>query len=155
MLDSMNPSSDLRTPYWVDLSDIPEGGRKTVYWGDWPIYIAHRTPKEIAAARKFYQEYAHWPRHPLEETDQERVTREQWLVVIGLDPWGDCLVTGQHPDENRGKWGGWYSPCSGRSYDTSGRAFGDYGWGGLNLYVPPYRFTSDTEIAFPHQRKSH
>ena len=49
----MNPSSELRTPHWVDLSDIPEGGRKTVYWGDWPIYIAHRTPEEIASTVGF------------------------------------------------------------------------------------------------------
>jgi len=113
MLDSMNPSSDLRTPYWVDLSDIPEGGRKTIYWGHWPIYIAHRSPEEIAAARKWDEDNAGWRYYPFGERDEERVQRDQWIVVIGRDFIHDCYLAGQQPTENRGKWGGWYSPCSG------------------------------------------
>jgi ubiquinol-cytochrome c reductase iron-sulfur subunit len=153
MLDSMNPSSDLRTPHWVDLSDIPEGGRKTVYWGRLPIYIAHRTPEQNASVKRWDEEYAGWTYHPFGERDEERVQREEWSVVIGRDSMRDCLVTGQDPKEDRGEWGGWHSPCSGISYDTSGRAhmWEDY----FNLWVPSYRFTGDTEIAFPHQYGSH
>ncbi len=152
MLDSMNPSSDLRTPHWVDLSDIPEGGRKTVYRGRLPIYIAHRTPEEIAAAKSSDDKYGHWPRHLFGERDEARVQREKWLVVIGLDPWNGCLVTGQNPGENRGKWGGWHNPCTGYSFDTSGRTRREHS--SFNLPVPSYRFASDSEIVFPYQIKS-
>ena len=71
-------------------------------------------------------------------------------AMIGWDFLGDCIVSGQEPEEERGNRGGWHSPCSGFSFDPSGRV---RGWEKYyNLYVPPYRFTSDTEIAFPHQR---
>ncbi len=46
--------------------------------------------------------------------------------------------------DDRGPYGGWFCPCHGSIYDTSGRI--RQGPAPLNLIVPPYEFTSDTAI---------
>ena len=144
MLDSMNPSSETLTPLQVDLSDIPEGGRTTVYFGLLPIYIAHRTPQEIESVRTWDKKYENRTRHPFGERDERRVHRDEWLVVIGVEPITACHVDGQTPSESRGEWGGWYSSCSGLSFDGSGRA---KLWDESdNLKVPIYRFVGETRI---------
>ena len=44
----------------------------------------------------------------------------------------------------RGEWGGWFCPCHGSQYDTSGRV--RHGPAPANLTVPPYAFESDSKI---------
>lgn len=153
LLGSLNPSAAVLTPEWVDLSDLPPGHRKTVHWGPMPIFIAHRTAEEIAQARALDDEYKERTYHPFGEPDESRVQRAEWVVVQGQQPFGNygrCRLSGQKAGEFRGELGGWYDPCYRRAYDTSGRIMAWHEW--ANLWVPPYRFTGDTEIAFPYQR---
>jgi ubiquinol-cytochrome c reductase iron-sulfur subunit len=51
---------------------------------------------------------------------------------------------GQKTGQSRGEFGGWFCPCHGSHYDTSGRI--RKGPAPLNLPVPPYSFTTDTQI---------
>jgi ubiquinol-cytochrome c reductase iron-sulfur subunit len=44
----------------------------------------------------------------------------------------------------RGEYGGWFCPCHGSVYDTSGRI--RQGPAPANLPVPPYRFLQDSLI---------
>jgi ubiquinol-cytochrome c reductase iron-sulfur subunit len=46
--------------------------------------------------------------------------------------------------EPRGDFGGWFCPCHGSHYDTSGRI--RRGPAPTNLEVPPYEFVSDTTV---------
>ncbi|MEO8557713.1 MAG: Rieske 2Fe-2S domain-containing protein, partial [Rhodospirillales bacterium] len=46
--------------------------------------------------------------------------------------------------DERGEFGGWFCPCHGSQYDTSGRI--RKGPAPRNLLVPTYTFTSDTVV---------
>ena len=74
LLGSLGPSAELLVTRTVDLSDIPLGGRRTVYWKGYSIFIAHRTPEEIALARADEQT-AIWSKLH----DHKRVQRDDWL----------------------------------------------------------------------------
>ncbi|OYW10519.1 MAG: ubiquinol-cytochrome c reductase iron-sulfur subunit, partial [Rhodospirillales bacterium 12-71-4] len=51
---------------------------------------------------------------------------------------------GQKPTDAKGNYNGWFCPCHGSHYDTSGRI--RQGPAPLNLAVPAYSFMSDTQI---------
>ncbi len=142
LIDSMNPSAELRVPFWIDLRGIEIGQRKTFVWRDKPIFIVHRTPEDITAARSDDHAEMLFP-----EPDRSRVQRNEWLIVYGYCPSDGCPLYGQEPSEMRGPWSGWYCPCphGPHSYDLSGRLRSR--WGKGNLVIPPYRFESDTAIS--------
>jgi ubiquinol-cytochrome c reductase iron-sulfur subunit len=58
---------------------------------------------------------------------------------------------GQKPTDNKGEFGGWFCPCHGSQYDTSGRI--RLGPAPTNLDVPPYEFISEAIIRIG-QKKS-
>ena len=73
------------------------------------------------------------------QTDRARVQkRGEWLIVVGVCTHLGCVPLGQKPGEPRGEFGGWFCPCHGSHYDTSGRI--RKGPAPLNLAVPPYAF---------------
>ena len=137
-VDSMNPSAEVLAlaSIEVDLSNIQPGQTHTVKWRGKPIFIKHRTPEEIEEAKKVDVATL-----PDPESDGERVKpgKEQWLVTIGI-----CTHLGCVPIGNQGEYEGWFCPCHGSHYDTSGRI--RKGPAPLNLEVPPYSFISDTKI---------
>jgi ubiquinol-cytochrome c reductase iron-sulfur subunit len=110
-----------------------------VMWRGKPVFVRHRTPEQIAAARAT----------PLSElkdpaTDQSRVQRDQWLVLVGVCTHLGCVPLGQRPTDATGEFGGWFCPCHGSHYDTSGRI--RKGPAPANLPVPQYSFMNDTQI---------
>ncbi|HZF74437.1 MAG TPA: ubiquinol-cytochrome c reductase iron-sulfur subunit [Acetobacteraceae bacterium] len=138
---SMNPSRDVLAlaSTEVDLTPIAAGQAVTVMWRGKPVFVRHRTPEEIQLARSV----------PLSELkdpapDQSRVKRDQWLVVLGVCTHLGCVPLGQKPTDARGNFNGWFCPCHGSHYDTSGRI--RLGPAPTNLAVPEYNFTSDTQI---------
>lgn len=117
-----------------DLSEVPLGSTITVKWRGKPIFIKHRTDAEIE--REAAVPMAHLRD---QEADEERYERPEWLVVLGI-----CTHLGCVPLNNAGDYGGWFCPCHGSHYDTSGRI--RKGPAPLNLEVPPYKFTGDASI---------
>jgi ubiquinol-cytochrome c reductase iron-sulfur subunit len=119
----------------VDLSGIAVGQILTVKWRGKPVFVFHRTPEGIKAAQDA-------PLGELKDpaTDQSRVQKPEWLVVIGI-----CTHLGCVPLGNQGPYHGWFCPCHGSIYDTSGRI--RQGPAPANLVVPPYKFASDTKIS--------
>lgn len=139
-LDSMNPAANVPAGVWIDIHDIPVGQRKTVFVHGVPIFIAHRTPEEIAAARA-----DDGAEMPFPENDGDRVQREEWIVVVGIDTFrGWYLLSGQGAEDERGAWGGWREHSEAIDYDISGRLRRDRG--SSNLIVPSYSFVSETRI---------
>ena len=140
-IDSMNPAADIRalSSTEVDLAPVALGQRLTVKWRGKPVFIDHRTPEEISKARDVDVNSL-----PDPATDESRVQKPEWLVVIGICTHLGCVPLGQKPTDPRGEWGGWFCPCHGSQYDTSGRI--RKGPAPYNLYLPPYDFTSDTMI---------
>jgi ubiquinol-cytochrome c reductase iron-sulfur subunit len=123
----------------VDLSDLKVGERKTVGWDGKPVFIAHRTPTEIEAARSVDLSILRDP-----EKDEDRTIVARWLIVIGVSYRWRCILHGQKTSDKKGDYGGWYDPCRGAHYDMSGRA--RKGTAGKNLEVPNYKFISETEL---------
>ena len=135
LIDSMNPAADVEalSEVEVDLSGVKVGQRITVKWRGVPVFIDHRTPKEIEEARAGDTAKLRDP-----ELDSERAKRPEWLIVIGVCTHLGCVPLGQKPNSRRGKWGGWFCPCHGSYYDTSGRI--RKGPAPANLEVPLYEF---------------
>lgn len=141
LVDSLNPAKDtlaLSTTE-VDVSPIALGQSITVMWRGKPVFIRHRTPAEIEEARAVDVAAL-----PDKQTDEDRVEKPEWLVTVGICTHLGCVPVGQKPTEARGDFGGWFCPCHGSHYDTSGRI--RKGPAPKNLAVPPYEFISDTVI---------
>lgn len=138
LVDSLNPSADVLalSSIEVDLSNIAPGQTHTVKWRGKPVFITNRTEKKIEEAKE-----AKLSDLPDPEPDEDRVKKghEQWLVVIGV-----CTHLGCVPLANQGEYDGWFCPCHGSHYDSSGRI--RKGPAPQNLHIPPYEFLSDTKI---------
>ena len=118
----------------VDIGKIEEGQIVTIKWRGNPVFVRHRTAKEIQEAESA----------PLSElidpaTDQSRVKKPEWLIVLGI-----CTHLGCVPLGHEGSFDGWRCPCHGSIYDTSGRV--RHGPAPKNLEVPPYAFLTDTKV---------
>ena len=134
-IDTMNPARDtlaLSTAE-VDLAPIEPGQRLTVAWRGKPVFIAHRTPEEIKEAESVNIAELRDP-----QTDAQRVQNKDWLIVVGVCTHLGCIPLGTAPTDPRGEFGGWFCPCHGSQYDTSGRI--RKGPAPANLAVPPYAF---------------
>jgi len=141
LINSLNPAKDTLAlaSTEVDISAIPVGEARTVMWRGKPVFVRHRTPEEIEEAKDV--EVATLID---KEADADRVKKAEWLVVVGICTHLGCVPTGQKSTEERGEYDGWFCPCHGSQYDTSGRI--RKGPAPKNLPVPPYEFISDTVI---------
>jgi ubiquinol-cytochrome c reductase iron-sulfur subunit len=137
----MNPAADVLAlaSTEVNLQPIQAGQAITVTWRGKPVFVRHRTAEEIAKAKA--DDAAALP-DP--QPDSRRVQREQWLVLLGVCTHLGCVPLGQKPGDSKGDYGGWFCPCHGSHYDTSGRI--RRGPAPKNLEVPSYAFTNDTTI---------
>ena len=137
-IDSLNPSADVLAlaSVEVDLSDVKEGETKKVKWRGVPVFIRHRTKDEINAAREVA--LSELP-DPAEDTSRVKEGKDQWLVMVGV-----CTHLGCIPLIDQGDYDGYFCPCHGSHYDTSGRI--RKGPAPTNLPVPEYAFLSDTKI---------
>jgi ubiquinol-cytochrome c reductase iron-sulfur subunit len=134
----MNPSADTLAlaSIEVDYSKIPLGQQITAKWRSKPVFIRHRTAKEIASA--IAGDHADL-RDPATDASRHKPGRAEWLIVIGV-----CTHLGCVPDFGEGDYGGWLCPCHGSVYDTAGRIRS--GPAPKNLYLPEYVFESDTKV---------
>ena len=140
-LKSMNPAEDTLAlgSTEVDISSIEEGQSITVKWRGKPVFIRKRTKEEIDEARAV--EFADL-KDPAKDID--RVQKEEWLILVGVCTHLGCVPLGQKMSDTKGEYNGWYCPCHGSHYDTSGRI--RKGPAPNNLDVPPYNFLNDTTI---------
>lgn len=141
LIDSLNPAADALAvaSVEVDLSPIAVGQAITIMWRGSPVFVRHRTAKEIEEARSVDVQELRDP-----AKDASRVEKPEWLVLVGVCTHLGCIPLGQKPTDKRGDYDGWFCPCHGSHYDTSGRI--RKGPAPLNLPVPPYEFESDTLI---------
>jgi len=138
LVDSLNPSADVLalSSLEVDISNIAEGQSLTVKWRGKPVFIKHRTKVEIDEARAV--KLSELP-DPQEDQDRVKSGHDQWLITIGI-----CTHLGCVPIVDQGEYNGYFCPCHGSVYDTSGRV--RKGPAPLNLEVPNYEFISPTKI---------
>ncbi|MBM86181.1 MAG: ubiquinol-cytochrome c reductase iron-sulfur subunit [Rhodospirillaceae bacterium] len=141
LIDQMNPAADtlalLTTEF--DISGVEEGMSVTIVWRGKPVFVRHRTEKEVEEARSVDLDDL-----PDPEVDADRTTNPKFLVMVGVCTHLGCVPLGQKATDPKGEWGGWFCPCHGSHYDTSGRI--RKGPAPSNLSVPPHEYISDTVI---------
>ncbi len=140
----MNPAADTRalSTTEVDLSAIELGQQIKVMWQGKPVFVRHRTQAEIDAARR--DDYANLkdPQMDAERIRQEdgQPGRPEWLILQA-----NCTHLGCVPTFVEGSsYGGWFCPCHGSDYDTSGRI--RRGPAPRNLDIAPYVYLNETSI---------
>ena len=139
LIAQMNPDASTiaaGAPIEVDLGPIAEGQIIKVFWRSQPIFISHRTKKEIEEARSV--QVSSLP-DPQADKDRVKAGKDEWLVLIGI-----CTHLGCIPLAHQGNYDGWFCPCHGSQYDTSGRI--RQGPAPKNLPLPPYKFLTDSKI---------
>ncbi|KAJ7785909.1 Rieske [2Fe-2S] iron-sulfur domain-containing protein [Mycena metata] len=129
-LKTMSASADVLAlaKVEVELATIPEGKNVVIKWRGKPVFIRHRTQAEIDEARG-----TKWQSLRDPESDEDRVKRPEWLIMLGV-----CTHLGCVPIGEAGDYGGWFCPCHGSHYDISGRT--RKGPAPLNLEIPAYDF---------------
>ena len=136
LIDQMNPDASVKAlaSTEVDVSNIQPGQSITVLWRGKPVFIKRRTNEEIEKARSVDLKEL---KHP--EKDEERAKNPEWLVMLGI-----CTHLGCAPLGDKGDYNGWFCPCHGSHYDTSGRI--RKGPAPTNLEVPKYEFVNSNTI---------
>lgn len=143
----LGPAADTRaaSSAEVDTSKIAEGEEIRVLIGGLPFFVRRRTEKEISEAQSVDVSKLKDP-----QTDEERLVPKPdgslnpaILVTSGACTHLGCVPVGP-AQGNAGDFGGWYCPCHGSHYDTSGRI--RKGPAPLNLPVPTYEYVSDSLI---------
>ena len=136
LIDQMNPDASVKAlaSTEVDISSIDRGQSITVLWRGKPVFIRRRTEEEIAKAKKVNLKEL---KHP--EKDEDRAKNPEWLVMLGV-----CTHLGCVPLGDKGEYGGWFCPCHGSHYDTSGRI--RKGPAPTNMEIPKYEFVNSNTI---------
>ena len=136
LIDQMNPDASVKAlaTTEVDISKIQLGKTITVLWRGKPVFIRRRTQEEIGKAQNVNLEELKDP-----QKDEDRVKKSEWLVMTGV-----CTHLGCVPLGDKGDFGGWFCPCHGSHYDTSGRI--RKGPAPTNLEIPKYEFVDNNTI---------
>ncbi|NEY91080.1 ubiquinol-cytochrome c reductase iron-sulfur subunit [Tabrizicola oligotrophica] len=150
LVNQMNPSADTRAlaSIFVDVSGVDVGTQLTVKWRGKPVFIRRRSPEEIEAARAVTleelidaaAENANKPGADASDANRALDEAGEWLVMIGVCTHLGCVPIGNAS----GDFGGWFCPCHGSHYDTSGRI--RKGPAPRNLDVPVAVFDDATTI---------
>ena len=135
-IDQMNPDSSVKAlaTTEVDISQIEPGKSITVLWRGKPVFIKRRTETEISEAKAVSLDDL---KHPAK--DEDRAKKPEWLVMMGI-----CSHLGCVPLSDKGEYNGWFCPCHGSHYDTSGRI--RKGPAPTNMEIPKYAFIDDNTI---------
>jgi len=136
LIDQMNPDASVKALAIteVDISKIGLGKTITVLWRGKPVFIRRRTQEEISKAQNVKLEELKDP-----QKDEDRVKKPEWLIMTGV-----CTHLGCVPLGEKGDFGGWFCPCHGSHYDTSGRI--RKGPAPTNLEIPKYEFVDNNTI---------
>jgi len=158
LVNQMNPSADVQalSSVRVDVADVEPGTQITVKWLGKPVFIRRRTTEEIDEAQAV--DLSDLPDRvarnanlsadaPATDTNRsllspstEAGTDGTWLVVMGVCTHLGCVPLG----DGAGEFNGWFCPCHGSHYDTSGRI--RKGPAPENLPVPVAEFSDETTI---------
>lgn len=157
LINSMNPSAEVTAAGIVrtDLSGVVPGQRITINWGGRPVFVWRRAPETIENARAVALDDLPDPVDYADENpnqsgevpalDENRTADAagEWLVVIGICTHLGCVPVGQ-TGTTLGDYDGWFCPCHGSHYDTSGRI--RKGPAPRNLDIPLYTLTEELEL---------
>ena len=151
-LDSLNPALDVQASrIEVDLKPIPKGSRYLkriifvtnsplcsllINWFGKPVYIVHRTEEEIQAALSVDMSEL---RDPQADEQRRVINKPEWLIVVAACTHLGCTVL-----PRSGLYDGFFCPCHGAHFDTSGRSrsgtFSSFFWMDCLKLLTPLSF---------------
>jgi ubiquinol-cytochrome c reductase iron-sulfur subunit len=150
LVNQMNPSADVQalSSIFVDISGVAVGTQLTVNFLGKPVFIRRRTEDEIAEARAvpladLIDQHSENPNKPgTDAADENRAADEtgEWLIMVGVCTHLGCVPLGN----GAGDFNGWFCPCHGSHYDTSGRI--RRGPAPRNLDIPVVAFVDESTI---------
>ena len=125
----------------IDLSKVAQGQQLKMLWRGKPVFVRHRTAAEIEAAEATELSEL---KDPATDTDRlvagpDGNVNKKFLVMVGVCTHFGCVPVGE-----AGDFDGWYCPCHGSHYDTSGRI--RKGPAPTNMEIPPYSFINENVI---------
>ena len=151
LVNQMNPSADVQalSTIFVDIGGVEVGQQLTVNFLGKPVFIRRRTPEEIEEARavnlqdlSIDRESRNPNRPGSDASDENRSLDEagEWLIMSGVCTHLGCVPLGN----GAGDFNGWFCPCHGSHYDTSGRI--RRGPAPENLHIPVVTLIDETTI---------
>ncbi|MGD2119310.1 MAG: ubiquinol-cytochrome c reductase iron-sulfur subunit [Chromatiales bacterium] len=156
-LASWNPSARAKAagaPAEADISKLEPGQMMRVKWRSKPVWIVHRTEKNLADLASLDDKLADPASDEMQQPEYcknaHRSIKPKYLVAIGICTHLGCSPT-YRPDvgaEDLGgaSWkGGFFCPCHGSKFDLAGRVYSGVP-APTNLVVPPHQYLSDTQI---------
>ncbi len=149
-IDQMNPDAGTLAlaSIEVNVASVAPGQSITAKWRGVPVFIRQRTPEEVEQAKSVQladlkDQLARNDNlaSDADASDANRTVagKEQWIVMVGVCTHLGCIPLGQS-----GPFDGWFCPCHGSAYDTSGRI--RQGPAPTNMQIPPFQFVSDTVV---------
>jgi ubiquinol-cytochrome c reductase iron-sulfur subunit len=139
----------------VDVTPIEAGQQITVFWRNWPVFIARRTPLALAGLqdRGLIEQLADPQSKELQQppyaANWRRSIKAEFAVLVGVCTHMGCTPQYHplpNPREPEPDWlGGYLCPCHASKYDLAGRVFKDVP-APYNLPVPPHRFVNDRTL---------
>lgn len=165
-IGSWQPSARAKAggaPVKVNISKLEEGSMILVEWRGKPVYIVHRSQKNLDDLKDGRALVA----DPDSSSKQQPgyisgdarslAGKEAFIIVVGICTHLGCAPK-YRPDagaEELGgqQWlGGFFCPCHGSKFDLAGRVFKGAP-APDNLEVPPHRFESDTLLVIGEDTK--
>ena len=153
LIDQMNPDAATIAaggPVEVDVSALQPGQQIVAFWQQHPVFVVSRTPEAVAKLSdpallaRLSDPDSEAPQQPEYVRNATRSVKPEIGVYVGVCTHLGCIPLGSKPTDPRGNFGGWFCPCHGSQYDTSGRI--RQGPAPANLPVEPYVFETDTKI---------
>lgn len=143
LVNQMNPAADTLAlaTVEVDLSKLEVGQAMKVKWQGKPVFIRNRTAQEIAEAEKVNIAEL---RDPQADADRVKPDHKNYLVMVGVCTHLGCIPQGVAAGELKGDYNGYFCPCHGSHYDTSGRV--RKGPAPKNLAIPVVTFKTPTLV---------
>ena len=151
LVHQMNPSADVQalSTIFVDIGGVEVGSQLTVNFLGKPVFIRRRTQEEIDEARAValsdlnIDRDARNPNRPGSDASDENRSLDQageWLIMSGVCTHLGCVPLGN----GAGDFNGWFCPCHGSHYDTSGRI--RRGPAPENLHIPVVTLIDENTI---------
>lgn len=140
-IKAMSPTKDILAAgvLEADISDLKEGGLKTLIWRKQPVFILRRTSEMIKKDSEI---------NPGELADkaspEDRVVRPDLFVSLGICTHLGCIPKFMPEGVPGTGQPGFYCPCHGGKYDSIGRRLA--GPPPENLHLVPYRIEDDNKL---------
>ena len=127
----------------LDVSKMQYGQQIQVAWRKQPVFIVRHSKESLenidSALPKLADPNSDQIEEPYKGQNPTRSKSSEYTVMVGV-----CTHLGCVPLNDKGDYNGWFCPCHGSHYDTSGRI--RKGPAPLNMEVPKYEFVNANTI---------